>query len=90
MENVFKYYDFSVFEKDQSNAFSNNLICFTDLDATHYLVFEQEGLEYNLYVTKFSSKKDIGLKPPEILQLLVKKYDKSKPEHRLLLKQYLY
>ncbi len=90
MENVFRYYDFSDFKKDESNTFSDNLISYTEINASHFLIFENDSENYNLYISKFSSKKDIGIKPPEILQLLVKEYDKSKPEHRLLIKQYLY
>ena len=90
MENVFKYYEFSDFFEDKSNSFSSNLICFTELNEEHFLIFEKKEANYNLYVSKYKSKKDIGVKPPEILELLVEDYDKSKPEHRIVLRQYLY
>jgi len=90
MENVFKYYEFSDFFKDESQAFSGNLISFTELNETHFLIFEKVENQFNLYVSKFLSKKEIGVKQPEILELMVKDYDKSLPEHRMVLKQYLY
>ncbi len=89
MENVFKYFEFSDFFKDQSGSFSGNEICFTDLNDTHFLIFEKDGLQYNLYVSKFLNKKEVGYKQPEILELVVSNYDKSKPEHRIALRQYL-
>ncbi|MCH3882818.1 MULTISPECIES: hypothetical protein [Tenacibaculum] len=94
MENVFRYYDFSTFFIDKSGAFSGNEIAYTELNTEHFLIFEKNiknNLEhYNLYVSKYVGKKEIGQKPPEILQLLVENYDKSLPEHRLKIKQYLY
>ena len=94
MENVFKYYEFSDFFLDKSNTFSGNEIAFTELNSEHFLIFEkniQNKLEnYSLYVSKYTSKKEIGVKPPLILELLVDNYDKSIPEHRLKIKQYLY
>ena len=94
MENVFKYYEFSDFIKDKTEAFSGNEICFSVLNSQHFLIFEKKiknNLEtYNLYVSKYSSKKEIGTKPPEILELLIEEYDKSIPEHRVVLRQYLY
>ena len=89
MENVLKYYEFSEFKKDNSEAFSNNEIAYTELNETHYLIFEKEQDQYNLYVSKFNSRNEIGNKKPIILELLVSNYDKSKPEHRLAIKQYL-
>ncbi|WP_299063981.1 hypothetical protein [uncultured Polaribacter sp.] len=89
MENVFKYFEFSDFFKDQSGSFSGNEICFTDLNDTHFLIFEKDRLQYNLYVSKFLNKKEVGYKQPEILELVVSNYDKSKPEHRIALRQYL-
>jgi hypothetical protein len=89
MENVLKYYEFSEFKKDNSEAFSNNEIAYTELNETHYLIFEKELDQYNLYVSKFNSRSEIGFKKPLILELLVSDYDKSKPEHRLAIKQYL-
>lgn len=89
MENVLKYYEFSEFKKDNSEAFSNNEIAYTELNETHYLIFEKEEDQYNLYVSKFNSRNEIGNKKPIILELLVSNYDKSKPEHRLAITQYL-
>lgn len=90
MENVLKYYEFSTFFTDNSNSFSGNEISFSELNSTHFLIFEKNNETYNLYVSKFSNKKEIGIKPPEILELLVENYDKSIPEHRLAIKQYLH
>jgi len=90
MENVFKYYEFSAFFTDKSEAFSGNQISYSELNDTHFLIFEQNKETYNLYVSKFKSKKEIGVNTPEILELLVKNYDKSIPEHRLMIKQYLH
>ena len=89
MENVLKYYEFSSFFKDESNVFSGNEISFTALNDTHFLIFEKNNLDYTLYVSKFKHKNEIGKQPPEILELLVEKYDKSIPEHRIAIKQYL-
>ncbi len=88
MENIFKYYQFSDFFKDASGIFSSNEISFTELNATHFLIFEKVGETYNLYVSKYKNKKEIGKNPPEILEVLVENYDKSIPEHRNALKQY--
>ncbi len=94
MENVFKYYEFSDFFIDKSDAFSGEEICFTELNSQHFLIFKKYILEkretYDLYVSKYISKKEIGVKPPEILELLVNDYDKSIPEHRVVLRKYLY
>lgn len=91
MENVLKYYEFSEFYTDTSEKFLGNQICHTELNSTHFLIFEKENnMQYNLYVAKYPSVNDIGIKKPEILEVLVKDYDKSKPEHRMLIKQYLY
>tara|TARA_R110002049_G_scaffold158121_1_gene323046 strand:- start:961 stop:1233 length:273 start_codon:yes stop_codon:yes gene_type:complete len=89
MDNVFKYYEFSDFFKDESDTFSGNEICFTVLNDTHFLIFEKNGSEYNLFVSKYNQKKDIGHKAPEILELVIGNYDKSIPEHRIALRQYL-
>tara|TARA_B100001057_G_C22232982_1_gene712733 strand:+ start:315 stop:587 length:273 start_codon:yes stop_codon:yes gene_type:complete len=89
MENIFKYFNFSPFKKDQSNSFNHNEISYTELNSEHFLIFEKEQQHYNLYVSKFKNKGDIGNKPPEVLELLVKKYDKSNPEHRIALRRYL-
>ena len=89
MENVFKYYEFSSFFKDNSNTFSGNEISYTELNSTHFLIFEKKEDTFNLFVSKFNNKREIGVEPPEILELLVENYDKSIPEHRLAIKQYL-
>ena len=89
MENIFKYYEFSEFFLDKSNTFSDNEISFTELNSTHFLIFEKVKKNYNLYVSRYNNKKEIGIKPPVILELLTKNYDKSIPKHRLLIKQYL-
>jgi hypothetical protein len=88
MENVFKYYEFSSFFKDASGSFSENDICYSELDAQHFLIFEQQDDRYNLYVAKYASKKEIGLKAPEILELLIENYDKSIPAHRVAIRKY--
>ena len=89
MENILKYYDFSSFKKDESGAFSGNEISFTELNTTHFLIFEKNNSSYNLYVSRYKNKKEIGRKPPEILELLVENYDKSVPEHRVAIRKYL-
>ena len=89
MENVFKYYEFSDFFIDKSDTFSGNEISFTDLNDTHFLIFEKNNSTYNLYVSRYHYKTDVGVKPPEILELLVENYDKSIPAHRIAIKQYL-
>ncbi|MCI2229077.1 hypothetical protein MC378_07855 [Polaribacter sp. MSW13] len=89
MENVLKYYEFSEFFEDKSNAFSGNEICFTELNATHFLIFEKNKNTLNLYVSRFTQKNDIGVKPPEILELLVENYNKSLPAHRIAIRNYL-
>ncbi len=90
MENVFKYYEFSDFFKDNSQTFNGNLISFTALNETHFLIFEEKNATYNLYVTRYTQKNEIGVKPPVIVELLVENYDKSIPEHRIIMKQYLH
>jgi hypothetical protein len=89
MENVLQYYEFSLFKKDESDAFSGNEIAFTELNETHFLIFEKKEENYNLYVSKYTNKKEVGVNKPEILELLVENYDKSIPEHRMAIKQYL-
>ncbi|TCI85569.1 hypothetical protein [Tenacibaculum sp. M341] len=90
MENVLKYYEFSDFFEDKSKTFLGEKIAYTELNEQHFLIFENKNETYNLYVSKFQKKEDIGLKPPEILELLVKNYDKSLSEHRVVLRKYLY
>ena len=88
MENVLKYYEFSDFFKDKSDAFSGNEISFSELNDTHFLIFEKNNETYNLFVSRYTSKKEIGVKPPEILEVLVENYDKSIPEHRIAIRRY--
>jgi len=90
LENVFKYYDFSDFFTDTSEKFSGNKICYSEINSNHFLIFEENDSNYNLYISKYNTIKDIGLKAPEILELLVLNYDKTKASHRKLIKQYLY
>ncbi|WGH75199.1 hypothetical protein P8625_14155 [Tenacibaculum tangerinum] len=90
MENVFKYYEFSAFFKDNSGTFQGDEISFSELNEQHFLIFEKNKSTYNLYISKYTSKEYIGKEPPEILELLVSNYDKSIPEHRIILKKYLY
>jgi hypothetical protein len=90
MENILKYYEFSDFLSDTSGVFNNNSICYTQLNDTHFLIFEKQNTNYNLYISKYKVIKDIGKTPPEGLQLLAEDYNKSNPAHRLLLKKYLY
>lgn len=89
MENIFKYFNFSPFKKDVSNSFNHNEISYSTLNAEHFLIFEKDHQGYNLYVSKYESKEVIGTKPPEVLELLVKNYDKSNSEHRIALRRYL-
>ncbi len=89
MENVLKYYEFSDFKEDASEVFSGNEISYSVLNNTHFLIFEKNGNDYNLYVSKYKGRDEIGIKKPEILELLIENYDKSIPEHRLAIKQYL-
>ncbi|CAM1361208.1 conserved protein of unknown function [Tenacibaculum soleae] len=90
MENVFRYYEFSDFIKDKSATFSENEICFSVLNEQHFLIFEKNKDTYNLYVSKYKSEKEIGVKAPDILEILIKDYDKSIPDHRIVLRKYLY
>ena len=91
MENVLKYYEFSSFFKDNSGVFNGNEICYTALNDTHFLIFEkeEESKEYNLYVSRYKSDKQIGVEKPEILETVIKKYDKSSPQHRVALRKYV-
>lgn len=88
MENVLKYYEFSPFLKDTSDTFTGNDISFSELNETHFLIFEKSGGQFNLYVSRYTKKTDIGKHPPEILELLVENYDKSIPEHRIAIRRY--
>lgn len=89
METILAYYEFSTFFKDESDAFSGNEISFKELNETHFLIFEKINFKYNLYVSKYTSKKDIGKKEPDILELVVLDYNKSRSEHRVALRRYL-
>lgn len=88
MENVLKYYQFSDFFEDQSGVFFSHQISYSELNKTHFLIFEKEESNFNLYVAKYANSKAIGTESPEILEVLVKDYNKSIPEHRIALKQY--
>ena len=90
MINILKYYEFSDFFKDESGAFFGNEISYTELNSQHFLIFEKLNDTYNLYVSKYKAKKDVGFQSPEIVELLVKDYDKSIPSHRIAIKKYLY
>jgi hypothetical protein len=90
MESVFRYYEFSDFMNDKSEIFSGNEICYSILNEHHFLIFEKNEGAYKLYVSKYKSKLEVGFKQPEILEVLVDDYDKSKPEHRIILRKYLY
>lgn len=90
MENVLKYYEFSTFKKDESGTFNGNEISFSVLNETHFLIFEKESEAYHLYVTKYNSKQEIGVKTPLITEILVRNYDKSNANHRRAIKQYLF
>ncbi|MEQ6122996.1 hypothetical protein AAON49_02200 [Pseudotenacibaculum sp. MALMAid0570] len=88
MENVFKYFEFSSFLKDESDTFSGNEIAFSELNSEHFLIFEKEKESYNLYVSKYASKKEIGKSSPEIVERIVTNYDKSNPAHRIAIRRY--
>lgn len=88
MENVLKYFEFSPFFKDTSNSFSGNEIAISELNPQHFLIFERNNNLYNLYVSKYSNKKEIGKADPEILELIIENYDKSNPEHRIAIRRY--
>ena len=88
MEIVLKYYQFSDFFVDTSNSFSGNEISYSEINTTHYLIFEKLNESFNLYISKYKNRQEIGLQLPEILELLVENYDKSIPEHRIAIKQY--
>ena len=88
MTNVFLYYDFNSFFKDTSDVFSGNEICYSQLNEEHFLIFEKENEKYNLYVSKYNSKNEVGVKPPLIKELIIENYDKSIPEHRVAIRRY--
>jgi len=88
MTNVFLYYDFTSFFKDESGSFSGNEICYSELNENHFMIFEKKEENFNLYVSKYESKKDIGVSSPEILEILIENYDKSIPEHRIAIRRY--
>ena len=88
MTNVFLYYDFKPFFKDESTVFSGNQICYSELNSAHFLIFENNDENFNLYVSKFNSKNEIGKKKPLILEMLIENYDKSISEHRVAIRRY--
>ncbi len=88
MTNVFLYYDFTPFFKDESDSFSGNDICFSELNSEHFMIFEKNEENYNLYISKYKFKKEVGKIAPEILEILVENYDKSIPEHRIAIRRY--
>jgi hypothetical protein len=88
MTNVFLYYGFSSFFLDESDSFSGNTICFSELNSEHFMIFEKKEDTYNLYVSKYLSKKDVGKTKPLILEMLVENYDKNISEHRVALRRY--
>ena len=87
MENVLKYYEFSDFFNDNSGLFSFP-ISYVELNSQHFLIFEKNKDQYNLYVSKFKNKSEIGKSKPEILELMIENYDKSIPEHRVAIRRY--
>ncbi|WKD86057.1 hypothetical protein KCTC32516_01408 [Polaribacter huanghezhanensis] len=88
MTNVFLYYDFGSFFKDESDTFSGNEICYSELNPEHFLIFEKDNEKYNLYISKYNSKKDIGKNKPLLLETIIENYDKSIPEHRVAIRRY--
>lgn len=88
MTNVFKYFNFKPFLKDTSGAFSGNDISFSELNTTHFLIFESNNGNYNLHVAKYNSKAEIGVKAPLILELIIENYNKDIPEHRVAIRRY--
>lgn len=88
MENLLKYYEFSDFIKDTSGYFKNPM-CFAELNSQHFLIFEKDQQSYHLYVAKYANRAAVGKRQPEIAEVLQHHYDKSQPEHRILLRQYL-
>lgn len=88
MTNVFLYYDFNPFFKDESDTFSENEICFSELNSEHFLIFEKNNENYNLYISKYNSKKDIGKNKPLLFEMIIENYDKSIPEHRIAIRRY--
>jgi len=88
MINVFLYYDFSPFFKDESGVFNGNEICYSELNPEHFLIFEKNNKNYNLYISKYNSKKEVGKNKPVILETVIEKYDKSIPDHRVAIRRY--
>ncbi|WP_298767579.1 hypothetical protein [uncultured Polaribacter sp.] len=89
MDTILDYFEFSDFFTDKSEAFSGNEIAIRALNETHFLIFEKENEQFNLYVSRYVHKKDVGKNKPEILELVVKNYKKSLPEHRIALRKYI-
>jgi len=90
MESILRYYEFSEFIKDESSTFSEKNICFCELNSKHFLIFAKYGETYNLYISKYGSKEEIGQIPPQIVELIVKNYNKSIPGHRIAIRKYLH
>jgi len=88
MTNVFLYYDFNPFFKDESGVFIGNEICYSELNSEHFLIFEKNNKNYNLYISKYNSKKEVGKNQPVILETVIENYDKSIPEHRIAIRRY--
>ena len=74
MENVLKYYEFSEFKKDNSEAFSNNEIAYTELNETHYLIFEKDGNKAFVKVLKW---REINNDKDTIIYGMVKEFIKE-------------
>ena len=88
MTNVFLYFDFKPFFKDASGAFDGNDICYSQLNSEHFLIFESNNGNYNLYISQYKSKNEIGVQAPLILELLIENYDKNIAEHRVAIRRY--
>ena len=78
-------------------AYLGGIVCaFSTMGFTFIVPFAKVSYQFEAILTLFrvqldtKTVKEIGIKQPEILEILVKGYDKSKSEHRMLIKQYLY
>lgn len=76
------------FLKTNPTFFNGNEISYSELNSEHFLIFEKSNENYNLYVSKYNSKNDIGKNKPLLLELVIENYDKSIPEHRIALRRY--
>lgn len=88
MENILKYYEFTPFFKDLSGVFAHNMVSYSQLNKNHFLIFEKNRSCYNLYISKYSSKKEVGKENPLALENVIADYSKSNPSHRIALKKY--